>query len=122
MQGQRTIHQAVCHGVAGFIGPVYALGTGDAGPSVIAEIDVFLEDAVDGGYGGVVAGPVEDLLVGNKDLSAVRNDQQVRFDVTEAGPDQGVESIVDGQDDDQGGRADGHADGADRGDDVDHIV
>ena len=122
MKSVLSVYDTVGEGIVLLIGLSDAFCTGDAVMAVVAQIDIVFEDAVRRTDDRLCPEPVQGGGFRQENLAAVRYDQQVRLDVAEAVADQFIEAVVHGQDNDQGGGADGHADGADRGDDVDHIV
>ena len=99
-----------------------ALRHGDILPAVIIDENALLEGAGDAGDPIQSVQPLEGLSFREEDLAGSRLDEDVGGDVAEILLDQGIEAVVDGKDDHQGGRPDGHADGTDRRYDIDHIV
>ena len=98
---------------------VDALRAGQLLPSAVAHEHLLLDHAADLLHARIVQQRVERGPGRHKVFAGNRRDQHVRRQVGETLLDDAVETVVDGENENQCGRADGHPDGAQRGNRVD---
>ena len=104
------------------IDTVHALDAGEALLAVEGNEGLLFDDAGHVVHRVLSVEPVEGRTVGNERLSGRGLYHEVRLCVVQGVGNELVESVEDGQDDDEGRRSDGHARDADPRNDVDHIV
>ena len=101
---------------------IHALCLGHSLTPLVADEDILLQNLAH--VQDIRAGirPVEGLPFRDEGLAARRADEIVRIKVAERLSDDTVKTVVNGQENDEGGRSDGHAYDAYRRDDVYDIV
>ena len=101
---------------------IHSLCLGHPLTSLVADEDILLQHLAHVQYIRAGVRPVEGLPFRNEGLAAYGCDEVIRVKVAERLADDAVEAVVYGQENDEGGRSNGHADDAYRRDDVYDIV
>ena len=104
------------------IDPVHTFRTDDPLVTVVREEDFLFQNVANRSDIRMGRHPVEGGAVGNEDLAAFRNNEQVGLYAVQRVVNQGVKAVVNGQDEDERRRSNGHTDCTDRRNDVDDIV
>ena len=122
MKGEYSRGHVSDKGGAHLIGAVDTFGFCDPLMLLIVDKHILLQHVEIFLYLGKGDNLIKRLSLRDEYLSFGRGNEYVRLDVAESVLYKLIQTVVDRQDDDQGRCSDRHADGADRGNDVDHIV